>query len=368
MTDQQIQGAILEVANQVVKEKGSVKGAIFLLLEKTRDWGVDTKDIIRNCSVLETRGLVEQVATKMVGNEQSPVIRITAKGIEQYEENRRARGRRTMSSGSDKEATSQDPIVLGIRRFMTDLNHVSRHFAKVKKLDLALERLDRWKSGLEDYLRNNISEEEARKFKNIGKKAKALAWNTPKELENYLMYLRAFCENRERQTHLTPSRQARDEIRKEKPTISMGRKVFVVHGRDRTMKAEVARFLEKLELEPIILHEQPNKGRTIIEKFEDYSDVAYAVVLLTADDMGKLASNKTDLQPRARQNVIFELGFFIGTLGRGKVCALYEEGVELPSDFKGVLYIPLDKQGGWRLKLARELKATGLELDLNKAV
>ncbi|MEE8356570.1 MAG: nucleotide-binding protein, partial [Anaerolineales bacterium] len=101
------------------------------------------------------------------------------------------------------------------------------------------------------------------------------------------------------------------------------KKIFIVHGRDEEAKDSLARFLEKLGLEVIILHEQPNQGRTIIEKFEDYSDVGFAVVLLTPDDIGGRA-NDLELLPRARQNVVFELGFFIGALGRERVCALHK--------------------------------------------
>jgi predicted nucleotide-binding protein len=142
-------------------------------------------------------------------------------------------------------------------------------------------------------------------------------------------------------------------------------RVFVVHGQNMGIMETVARFLEtKLSLLVTVLHEQPNQGKTIIEKFEDHSDVAFAVVLLTADDKGGAKSQSPESQkPRARQNVIFELGFFLAKLGRGKVCALYEEGVEIPSDFAGVLYIPLDN---WQLRLARELKAAGLPVDLNR--
>lgn len=71
---------------------------------------------------------------------------------------------------------------------------------------------------------------------------------------------------------------------------------------------------------------------------------------------------------RARQNVILELGFFLGKLGRKRVCALYEEGVEIPSDYDGVIFVPLDKNGAWHLSLAKELKAAGLSIDLNKAI
>ncbi|MCD6153547.1 MAG: nucleotide-binding protein, partial [Syntrophobacterales bacterium] len=111
------------------------------------------------------------------------------------------------------------------------------------------------------------------------------------------------------------------------------KKIFVVHGRNNEIKEAVARFLEKIGLSPIILHEQPNSGRTIIEKFEQYSnDISYAVVLLTSDDIGGIKDKNPKLQPRARQNVILELGYFMGRLGRSRVCALYDKGVELPSD------------------------------------
>ena len=154
-----------------------------------------------------------------------------------------------------------------------------------------------------------------------------------------------------------------------KPKSQTNNRVFVVHGRDEATRETVARFLEKLKLDAIILHEQPNRGRTIIEKFVDNSDVAYAIVLLTADDIGGLSqSESTDLRPRARQNVIFELGFFLGKLGCDKVCALCESGIELPSDYAGVVYIPIDDGGAWRLHVARELKTAGMAIDLNAAM
>ena len=104
----------------------------------------------------------------------------------------------------------------------------------------------------------------------------------------------------------------------------------------------MARFLEKLGLQPIILHEQPNSGRTIIEKFETYSsDISFAIVLLTPDDIGGINENDQEQQPRARQNVIMELGYFMGRLGRTRVCALHKGGVELPSDYQGVVYIAM---------------------------
>ena len=148
----------------------------------------------------------------------------------------------------------------------------------------------------------------------------------------------------------------------------LGTDVFVVHGHDEAAKQELARFIEKLGLKSVILHEQPNAGRTIIEKFEDYSNVGFAVVLMTPDDVGASKDKKDQAQPRARQNVVFELGFFIGKLGRNRVCALYKEEVEIPSDYIGVLYVPMDGNGGWQLKLAKEIKAAGISIDLNKAI
>lgn len=156
---------------------------------------------------------------------------------------------------------------------------------------------------------------------------------------------------------------------KEQPVGShpkVGRRVFVVHGHDEEAKQSVARCLERLELEAIILHEKPSRGQTIIEKFEDYADVGFAVVLLTPDDVGAAKDDKGNLRPRARQNVVFELGFFVGSLGRQRVCALLKGDVEIPSDFAGVLWMPMDPQGAWCFKLVQEMRAAGLDVDPNK--
>lgn len=148
------------------------------------------------------------------------------------------------------------------------------------------------------------------------------------------------------------------ESRRKEPRPLTGR-VFVVHGRDVGRAHEVARFLESLKLHPIILAEQANEGRTIIEKFEQFADVDFAVVILTADDEGSLRGSP-EVSLRARQNVILELGYFIGALDRSRVSALYFEGVELPSDIHGVAYILFDQNEGWKAKLLRELQASGV--------
>ena len=144
------------------------------------------------------------------------------------------------------------------------------------------------------------------------------------------------------------------------------KEVFIVHGRDEGTREIVARFLEQLELIPVILAEHSNQGSTIIEKFERHAQAAFAVVLLTPDDVGTLQGDENNLGSRARQNVIFELGFFIGSLGRKRVCALRKGDVEIPSDYAGVAYISLDESGGWKMSLVSELKAAGLDINAER--
>ncbi|EAC1815529.1 TPA: TIR domain-containing protein [Escherichia coli] len=141
------------------------------------------------------------------------------------------------------------------------------------------------------------------------------------------------------------------------------KKVFVVHGQDNAIKSEMARFLDKAGLEPIILHEQASSSNTIIEKIEANSDIGYAVVLYTPCDIGARKVDNPDLKSRARQNVVFEHGYFIGRLGRSRVSALLVEGVEAPNDISGVVYIDLDTRGAWKIDLAKELIAAGYNID-----
>ena len=145
---------------------------------------------------------------------------------------------------------------------------------------------------------------------------------------------------------------------------SITNQVFIIHGRDAGTKNTVARFLESLDLQPVILHEQPDRGRTIIEKFEDYAQVDFAIALFTPDDFGGLEGD--DPQSRARQNVVFEFGYFIGKYGREKVRALVKGNIEIPSNYSGVLNIPLDDSDGWKMHLVRELRSAGFDVDANR--
>ncbi|MCU7250344.1 nucleotide-binding protein [Pseudomonas koreensis] len=148
-------------------------------------------------------------------------------------------------------------------------------------------------------------------------------------------------------------------------TSPPSRRIFVVHGHEEGPRESVARFLAQLGFEPIILHEQANQGRTVMEKVEAHGDVSFAVVLLTPDDQG--CANGGTPEPRARQNVLLELGYFLGRLGRNKVCALKRGIVEIPSDFAGVVWESMDG-GGWKQALGRELEAAGHEIDWNKVM
>lgn len=145
------------------------------------------------------------------------------------------------------------------------------------------------------------------------------------------------------------------------------RSVFIVHGHDDAARETVARFLESIGFKAVILHEQANRGRTVIEKVEAHGDVGFAIVLLTPDDEGHKVGD-SNLKPRARQNVLLELGYFIGRLGREHVCALKRGDLEIPSDFAGIVWEEMDTGGAWRLALGRELQAAGHEIDWNKVM
>jgi predicted nucleotide-binding protein len=149
----------------------------------------------------------------------------------------------------------------------------------------------------------------------------------------------------------------------------MSKKVFIVHGHDSELKVTVARFLEHLQLDAVILHERQAGGsKSLMEKLENHLDVAFAVVLITPDDIGGPAgAPHTALRFRARQNVIFELGLFVGRLGRGRVHCLKLGDIEIPTDYAGIEYTPVDDPAvPWKLRLAGELREAGIAVDFNR--
>jgi predicted nucleotide-binding protein len=144
-------------------------------------------------------------------------------------------------------------------------------------------------------------------------------------------------------------------------------KVFIVHGRDEQAKLSAARFIEKMGLTAIILNEQANSGKTIIEKIEENTNVGFALVLYTPCDIGGLA-NEGSPKPRARQNVVFEHGYLVAKLGRCNVCALVKGSIEVPSDINGIIYVALDEANAWQISVAKELRSAGYDIDMNKII
>ncbi|MDE7347571.1 MAG: nucleotide-binding protein [Muribaculaceae bacterium] len=144
------------------------------------------------------------------------------------------------------------------------------------------------------------------------------------------------------------------------------RNVFIVHGHNKAIRTETELLIKKLGYNPIVLFKQPDGGATIIEKLErETIDIAFAIILYTYCDDGKSKEEEL-LKHRARQNVVFEHGMMCGLLGRKKVLALLESGVEMPGDLSGIIYKTIDEAGHWQIEVAREMKAAGLDIDLNR--
>jgi predicted nucleotide-binding protein len=158
-------------------------------------------------------------------------------------------------------------------------------------------------------------------------------------------------------------------LKSDNKVIQSENKVFVVHGHDIELKNDVEIFLREINIEPIVLHRQLDEGLTVIEKFEKHSDVKFAIILLTPDDIGYPKSENSkkeedrNIELRSRQNVIFEFGFFVGKLSRKNVCCIFKEGVTLPSDLSGLIYKQVNKsveEVGF--SLIKELKNAGLKV------
>ena len=180
------------------------------------------------------------------------------------------------------------------------------------------------------------------------------------EINKKIAYLESLIER----MPLIPSSVEASITPAETATKSKTNKVFIVHGHDTAVRAEVELLVKKLGYEPIVLFKQASGGKTIIEKLEEETNsVDFAIILYTACDFGRDKGISKE-QPRARQNVVFEHGYLSAKLGRNHVCALVEPGIEVPSDLAGVVYIQLS--GPWEYMTAKEMKQAGLDVDLNK--
>jgi predicted nucleotide-binding protein len=144
--------------------------------------------------------------------------------------------------------------------------------------------------------------------------------------------------------------------------------ILFIYGRDPAGTESVLRFIEKVGLQAYSFQEQTNGSHSIMEKFGKFSNINFAILLITPEDLippeDKLMGKKSWIS----QNVIFELGFLVGKLGLGRVCVLYHEGMEIPFDFSDIVCVPMDTRGRWRLLVAKEIKQVGIEVDLNKAI
>lgn len=284
-------------------------------------------------------------------------------GIEQYEE--------VLSHLLQNAPTSNitrgyaDDVRVPLERIDELLAHLGDLWrrSQANQFATAADGLRRWKERAHAVITSILGGDEASEF--YAKQA-GTNWGNPEgtydeRFTMYVEYLWDLKEEIQKHPHHVVTHQETPATTTKKPP-PQNRKVFIVHSHGH-LKDAVARIIEKLELEAIILDEKPGAGNTLIEKFQKHSDVGYAVVLLAPDDVGGKAGGAT--HDRARQNVIFELGYFVGKIGRGLVCLLYVEGVEIPSDYFGVEYVSFDAKNAWKLKLAAELREAGYAIDFN---
>ncbi|CNE60341.1 TIR domain-containing protein [Yersinia mollaretii] len=244
-----------------------------------------------------------------------------------------------------------------------------------KGTEFGRQRFDAFKRVVVDYVNKNIPSEISRlnesfiSFSYLYNKYSSDGdnfWrNYGESIYAYLDSLIIDIENGEIHLRERVDKSSKESTKSKKIAVVERTKVFIVHGHDGEAKSRTARFIEKLGFEAIILHEQLSRGKTIIEKIEHYSNVGFAIVLYTPDDLGndvKSASNG-NLNNRARQNVIFEHGYLIAKIGRENVIPLIQDNIEIPNDISGIVYMT---DANWQLDIAREMKSSGYEIDFNK--
>ena len=254
---------------------------------------------------------------------------------------------------------------------MTDYEKLKNIIDKIDELidmnvDASNPKFEAWQTSAERFLVKKYGENslEHKKFKDTSFSLMVFALGTPDSA-----FVKACREGLEstKAVFLTYLEELEEEIvtvpifnNSKYPALFS--KIFIVHGHDSGLKHEVARLVENQGLTAVILSEQANKGKTIIEKIEEYSDVSGAICLFTADDFGR-AKNADSDNTRARQNVVLETGYFMGKLGRNRTVILMDEGIELPSDLSGMVYTSTNN---WQVNLLKDLKAMGYNVDFNK--
>jgi predicted nucleotide-binding protein len=149
--------------------------------------------------------------------------------------------------------------------------------------------------------------------------------------------------------------------------ISDYKNIFIVHGHDALMKNLVNSFVIKIGLNPIILDEKENQGNTVIEKFEQAAaNASYAIILMSPDD--KVLPEDDKIIYRPRQNVVFEMGYFISVLGRSRVLILSKRNLplEFPTDLSGLIHEAFEENNDrWKIRIIKELNILGYGIDAN---
>jgi len=233
------------------------------------------------------------------------------------------------------------------------------------------ERFNTWKRKFKQFLNDNLPGEvnrlniKLRQFDFVVLRNESPAERFWREYgEKITSYIDSLILDIENDEYVLPNEYSDQSTSKTSNTYINKNSVFIVHGHDGEAKERTARFIEKLGYRAIILHEQVSRGQTIIEKIERYSNVGFAIVLYTPDDLGNKRSDaeKGELRCRARQNVVFEHGYLMAKIGRENVVALVEGDIELPTDISGIVYI---ENANWQLDIAKEMKEAGYEIDFN---
>jgi predicted nucleotide-binding protein len=258
---------------------------------------------------------------------------------------------------SYKDMAMLEDLISNGERLKTTIRFIPPPNGVIRLYDLygvlTIDDYETWKASCILFLKNNDFEDERNEFKKISD-----AKIHPGHHAKMLAILKAIRGIEETSNIYT------EDVKNIIQQPISNAKVFIVHGHDEAMKLAVESFLKQIKLEPIVLNNQISQSKTVIEKLESYSDVGFAVVLLSPCDVGR-SKNSEELRPRARQNVILELGYFMGRLGRNNVCTLKKLNGEEPSDFDGIIYVSFDEAGGWKINLAKELKAAGYSVDMN---
>jgi len=249
-----------------------------------------------------------------------------------------------------------------IEQQITEVMEILNRAAKDSDFESARQRLARWKVRTGNLVKEIAGPEEAERFLEIWRHFSYTADDTmlplTDEVNSYTSFVVALKEDFD--SGRSPSFAGAAETADSGHLVVRGsRIVFLVHGHDELNMRRLEDLLRGWHLEPVILSFKPGRGRTLIEKFEEEARrAAFAFVLFTPDD---LIQGRDAQYFQVRPNVLFELGWLYGRLGRQRVCIVSKRGTAIPSDLDGINRIEFqdsvtEKAG----ELQDELRAAGL--------